>query len=302
MSIEIQPVTDFPCALGEGPLWHPGEQRLYWIDIDGHRLHSWDPSSGGHQTYDTGCPAGCLGLRRVADSCWRPSAGSRCGICAARCRSLPILKRTSRTPASTMGRLTLPGVSGREPTAPHSTARSTGSIRAARSSGCWKGSIFRTGLAGTCKTARCTLPIRPLATSTPSTSICQPGRSRTGAVRRQQRSARVPDGLTVDAEGFIWSVRWGGWRIERFDPDGKRSAPSKLPVEFPTSCCFGGEQLDDLYLTSAAGPGAVSERDKQPLAGGCCACGPGFEDVRSRFRGLSRPCFALILLSDCRGV
>ncbi|NUQ86491.1 MAG: SMP-30/gluconolactonase/LRE family protein, partial [Anaerolineales bacterium] len=64
MSIEIQPVTDFPCALGEGPLWHPGEQRLYWTDIDGHRLHSWDPSSGGHQTYDTGCPVGCLGLRR----------------------------------------------------------------------------------------------------------------------------------------------------------------------------------------------------------------------------------------------
>ena len=49
MSIEPELVLDCQCALGEGPLWHPSERRLYWTDIIGGRVLRYDPASGAHE-------------------------------------------------------------------------------------------------------------------------------------------------------------------------------------------------------------------------------------------------------------
>ncbi|MDB5362816.1 MAG: hypothetical protein JWO51_4113, partial [Rhodospirillales bacterium] len=49
-----------------------------------------------------------------------------------------------------------------------------------------------------------------------------------------------PDGATVDAEGYYWSAIYGGWRVERYAPDGALDRTIRLPVQNPTSCCFGG--------------------------------------------------------------
>lgn len=78
-----------------------------------------------------------------------------------------------------------------------------------------------------------------------------------GEIANRRSFARVPeadglpDGLTVDAEGCVWSAQWGGWRITRYDPDGKIERVVKLPVPNPTSCAFGGPDLTDLYVTTA---------------------------------------------------
>jgi sugar lactone lactonase YvrE len=77
----------------------------------------------------------------------------------------------------------------------------------------------------------------------------------------------VPDGLTVDSAGFVWSARWGGWKLNRYDPDGKLEREIAVPVEFPTSCAFGGDDLTDLYITSAWTKLGVEKKDTQPLAG-----------------------------------
>ena len=53
-----------------------------------------------------------------------------------------------------------------------------------------------------------------------------------------------PDGLTVDAEGYIWSAIWDGWRINRYAPDGDLVDEVKMPVARPTSCMFGGQELN----------------------------------------------------------
>jgi sugar lactone lactonase YvrE len=74
----------------------------------------------------------------------------------------------------------------------------------------------------------------------------------------------VPDGLTVDAEGFIWSAIWDGWRVIRFRPDGTIDREVRMPVQRPTSCMFGGSDLRTLYVTSAS-----TELDCNALA-----CGP----------------------------
>jgi sugar lactone lactonase YvrE len=80
-------------------------------------------------------------------------------------------------------------------------------------------------------------------------------------------SEGVPDGLTVDRDGFLWSVRWGGARIARYDPIGRLEREIMLPVTYPTSCTFGGANLDELYVTSARRPLTQAQRAQEPYAG-----------------------------------
>ena len=77
----------------------------------------------------------------------------------------------------------------------------------------------------------------------------------------------VPDGLCVDSEGFVWSAHWDGWRITRYDPEGKIERVIYLPVQRPTSCAFGGREFNQLFITSAWTGLSESERKEQPLAG-----------------------------------
>ncbi len=61
-----------------------------------------------------------------------------------------------------------------------------------------------------------------------------------------------PDGLTVDAKGCIWVALWDGWQVARFSPQGRPMQRVRLPVSRPTSCCFGGASLETMYVTSAS--------------------------------------------------
>jgi sugar lactone lactonase YvrE len=79
-----------------------------------------------------------------------------------------------------------------------------------------------------------------------------------------------PDGLTVDAEGGIWLALWGGGAVQRYSPEGTLDEHLPLPASQVTSCCFGGADLETLFVTSAA-RGAEHE----PLAGSLFACRPG---------------------------
>ena len=76
-----------------------------------------------------------------------------------------------------------------------------------------------------------------------------------------------PDGLTVDSQGFVWAAHWGGWRVARYDPAGKLEREIRLPVELVTSMGFGGENLDELYITTAWYNLSEQQRKDQPLAG-----------------------------------
>ena len=95
----------------------------------------------------------------------------------------------------------------------------------------------------------------------------------TGALEYRRRFAAVevegavPDGLAVDAEGGVWVALHGGWGLRRYAPDGELAAVVDLPVARVTSCCFGGADLRDLYVTTRREGLSPSELTAQPLAG-----------------------------------
>lgn len=84
-----------------------------------------------------------------------------------------------------------------------------------------------------------------------------------------------PDGLAVDAEGFVWVAVWDGWTLLRYDPEGRVALRVPLPVPRPTSCCFGGADLRTLYITSASVRLPEQALADAPLSGALFACTPG---------------------------
>ena len=77
-----------------------------------------------------------------------------------------------------------------------------------------------------------------------------------------------PDGSTVDSEGYLWSCRWGGSCVIRFDPNGKVDDIVELPVENITSCTFGNKSLQTLFITTARWGMTKEDIEKNPEAGG----------------------------------
>jgi len=77
-----------------------------------------------------------------------------------------------------------------------------------------------------------------------------------------------PDGATVDAEGYVWSARWEGGCVLRFDPKGRLDRIVPMPVTRPTCVVFGGAKLDTIYVTSSAANLPVEVLKQHPLSGG----------------------------------
>jgi sugar lactone lactonase YvrE len=94
-----------------------------------------------------------------------------------------------------------------------------------------------------------------------------------------------PDGLTVDADGHVWSAQFDRGCIDRYRPDGRLESRIELPVQRPTSCTFGGADLDTLYVTSARMDLTPDALAAQPESGGLFALVPGV-------RGIPEPRFA----------
>ena len=92
-------------------------------------------------------------------------------------------------------------------------------------------------------------------------------------------SGAFPDGLTVDAEGFVWSAQPVYGRLVRYSPDGAIDRIVDMPISRPTSCMFGGDDLKTLYITSAHNSLTPAQRHEEPLAGGLFAFRPGVKGI-----------------------
>lgn len=61
----------------------------------------------------------------------------------------------------------------------------------------------------------------------------------------------LPDGLTVDSDGYLWLAVWGAGQVRRYDPTGRAAGVVELPTPNVSSCTFGGPALNELYITTA---------------------------------------------------
>jgi sugar lactone lactonase YvrE len=90
-----------------------------------------------------------------------------------------------------------------------------------------------------------------------------------------ERAAGSPDGMCTDDEGCLWVALWGGGGVRRYTPDGQLDTVVKVPASYTTSCCFGGPNLDHLYITTARSDLEGERLSKQPHAGSVWAIRPG---------------------------
>jgi xylono-1,5-lactonase len=91
----------------------------------------------------------------------------------------------------------------------------------------------------------------------------------------------LPDGMTVDAQSNLWVAHWDGGRVSRFDPDGRLDRAIRLPASRITSCVFGGDLLDRLFITSSG-----ADREHEALAGALFEVDPGTTGIASaKFAG-----------------
>ncbi len=97
-------------------------------------------------------------------------------------------------------------------------------------------------------------------------------------------SLGFPDGMTIDEENMLWVGMWNGNAVIRFNPvTGKVISKIEVPAHNITSCAFGGENLDILYITSASVDMTAEEIEKYPLAGSIFKVKPGVKGVNSNF-------------------
>lgn len=96
----------------------------------------------------------------------------------------------------------------------------------------------------------------------------------TGAIKNKrtaidlQHEKGFPDGMTIDQEDNLWVAHWDGWQVTRWNPrTAKKIGAIPMPVARVTSCTFGGDQMDELFITTARVGLTPEQESHQPLAG-----------------------------------
>lgn len=260
-------------VLGEGPVWHPGERRLYFVDIKGKAVHRCDPASGARESFALPAEPGCLAPRvrgglvvalRSGLAFFDPGCGSVERIAAPEAH-IPG-NRFNDGKCDRRGRffVTTMDDAETEPTGSLYCLFPDLSVKRLLS-----GFAIPNGI-GWSPDDR----IVYLTDSVNRAILAFAYDPETGDFADRRVFATVagdagfPDGLTVDAQGGVWSAHWGGWRVTRYDPDGNIDRVVRLPVPRPTSCAFGGAALDKLYVTSASIGLSASQLAAAPLSGG----------------------------------
>jgi sugar lactone lactonase YvrE len=86
--------------------------------------------------------------------------------------------------------------------------------------------------------------------------------------------------MTIDSEGMLWIALWDGFGVARYNPaTGKLLRKIDVPAPKVTSCAFGGENLDVLFITTARVEMSAEELEQYPLSGAIFIAEPGIKGV-----------------------
>jgi sugar lactone lactonase YvrE len=275
--------------LGEGPRWDGRSGRLYWVDIRRGNFIRRHIQSGRMEQFYIGMPLGCLGFCRSEKLVMGTKAGfARWDLKSRTISMFPGLRIDEREIRFNDGAVDRAGRFWAGTIAPEGRAvlyrlDPDGSVRQ-------MGDGF-----STCNGIGWSLDNRLMyfTDTHVHTIYVYDFDLASGQIANRRIFARLddpaggrPDGLTVDAEGCIWSAMWDGWRVVRFDPQGKQMLELRLPVQRVTACIFGGPELEALYITSAWDNLSLEQRADQPMAGDLFVAYPGV-------KGLPEPLFEM---------
>jgi sugar lactone lactonase YvrE/DNA-binding IclR family transcriptional regulator len=255
--LNIQCVTLTRSLLGEGPTWSPRDSALYWVDILTPSVHCYDNQKG----VDTEVKVGSMLSLVIPKATGGLLVATPGGLMTLDLESKSLSffchpesdrpgNRYNDGKCDRMGRLWVG-------TLDMGTAANRGNLFRVDSDGTWKkmdsGFTVCNGLGWSPDNTR-----MYFTDSARRTIYAYDFDLLSGQITNRQpflildASDGTPDGMTVDEDGCLWVAIWDAWRISRYSPEGRELLRVKMPVPRPTSCCFGGANLDTLYITSAS--------------------------------------------------
>lgn len=283
---DVELALDARAELGEGPTWDADARRLIWVDITRGLVHRFDPDAGRDHATEVGRPVGAA----------VPATSGRLALATSEGFSLldpetgrdELIAEIPATGPETImndGKCDGAGrfwagtrdVEGRRPLGSLYRLDADRSLHRVVT-----GVTLSNGL-GWSPDQR-TMYYIDSPTHAIDTFAVEP-ESGTLSDRRRlvdfPHAWGLPDGMTVDEEGFLWVAFWTGSAVRRIAPDGHITSVVELPVTQVTSCAFGGGDLSDLYVTSARGGLTDAQLREQPHAGGLFRVRPGVRGLPS---------------------
>ncbi len=289
---DVEHVVRVENEVGESPRWDPEDQALYWLDIwDSPAVFRFHPQTAAFTRWAPGLPVtgqarraggGFVFAARTGLYLWDEHTGASQFVLDPEASNRPV--RFNDGSADRMGRFWAGSTYADDQFQPAGSLYRMGTDHAvskmAGGLACSNGLGWSPDNKTMYVTAQFAYELLAFDFDLASGEIAN-----RRSFARVPEADGLPDGLTVDAEGFVWSAQWGGWRITRYDPDGKIERVVKLPVPNPTSCVFGGPDLTDLYVTTAWLGLSGDERRAAPGSGDLFV-------VHTDLRGLPEPKFA----------
>jgi D-xylono/L-arabinono-1,4-lactonase len=276
--MEPEMIADYPCHTGESPLWHPGERRVYWVDIPAGRIYRCDPATGQSELCRAGEAVGGLTLQEDGTLLLFMARGAIAGWRQGRLEYLIEeieAERESRfndVIADPAGRVfcgTMPGPAGPGRLYRLDTNRSLRQLL--DGIGCSNGMGFTPDRRHMYYTDSARKAIYRFDYDPASGALAN---QRVFIDSSDQEG--VPDGMTVDAEGCLWSARWDGGCLIRYTPEGIEERRIRFPARKVSSVVFGGEDYTDIFVTTAGG----GQRDAEgPGAGALFRINLGIKGV-----------------------
>lgn len=248
-------IADCCCETGENPLWHPLEHRFYWCDIPNGRVFRYDPAIGVYERCLEGRPVGGFTIQVDGALLLFMDCGA---IAIWRSGQLTEIHKEIEHELSSRFNDVIADPRGRVFCGTMSTNKQ-------------KGSLYRLDLDGSLTTILDDIGCsNGMAFSLDQKSFYYTDsfareiyvfdyKVEDAALSNRRIFARfaetdgLPDGLTLDAEGRLWSALWGGACIVRILPDGRIDKKISLPTPKISSLTFGGNGYTDIYVTTAGG-------------------------------------------------
>jgi sugar lactone lactonase YvrE len=289
---EVEQILSSQNKLGETPIWSPEENALYWVDWGGQPTCRFEPATGTFRTFPVNLPV--TALARHSDGGW--IAITQAGLYQWDPKtdeySLLVGQPESDKPeicyndgaVDRQGRLLVGTVDMQDPFAPNGSLYRLDPDNSLHQIDTGYATANGIGVSPDGRTVYVTdmRHHRIMALDYDTLDGTASNRRVFACVPENEG---MPDGLIVDAEGFVWSGHWAGWKLTRYDPNGNIERHIRFPVQHVISFAFGGKDLDELFVTTAWWDLNEEQRKEQPWAGDLFR-------VHTGARGLLEPAFA----------